>query len=157
VWRTVFPTKPDEADEEVLDVKSIQSRLQRLFPLRKDYEIVHTNLYKVHQRVADKFRVGRIFLMGDSAHVNNTIRGLGLNSGIHDAMELANTLDLVASEQVGDFLLDRYERRRKAMNIEYVQEATIANKKRLEEKDPKARRAHLDQLRAISDDPKRHK
>jgi 3-(3-hydroxy-phenyl)propionate hydroxylase len=58
---------------------------------------------------------------------------------------------------VPESLLDRYERRQRTLNIELVQEQTIANKKRLEERDPKARQAHFDELRAIAEHPKRHK
>jgi 3-(3-hydroxy-phenyl)propionate hydroxylase len=75
-------------------------------------------------------------------------------------MELAATLNQVAVGGTGgadESLLDRYERRRRALNIEFVQQATIANKKRLEESDPKIRQANLDELRAKSEDPIRHK
>ena len=156
-WRAVCPTRPDETDEEALSEDSARSRLQRVFPLPGGFKIVHRNLYKVHQRVAAKFRKGRVFLAGDSAHVNNTVGGLGLNGGIHDAMELVDTLALVLKGEADESLLDRYERRRRALNIEFIQEQTTQNKKRLEEKEPEARRAHFDELRAISQDPKRHK
>jgi 3-(3-hydroxy-phenyl)propionate hydroxylase len=156
-WRAVCPTRPDETDEEALSEDSARSRLQRVFPLPGGFKIVHRNLYKVHQRVAAKFRKGRVFLAGDSAHVNNTVGGLGLNGGIHDAMELVDTLALVLKGAADGSLLDRYERRRRALNIEFIQEQTTQNKKRLEEKQPEARRAHFDELRAISQDPKRHK
>jgi 3-(3-hydroxy-phenyl)propionate hydroxylase len=114
-------------------------------------------LYKVHQRIATRFRCGRIFLAGDSAHVNNSIGGLGLNSGIHDACELAETLDQAINHRADESLLDRYERRRRAMNIEFVQQATIVNKKRLEEREPAARRARFDELRTIAQDLERHR
>ena len=156
-WRAVCPTRPDETDEEALSGDSARSRLQRVFPLPGGFKIVHRNLYKVHQRVAAKFRKGRVFLAGDSAHVNNTVGGLGLNGGIHDAMELVDTLALVLKGEADESLLDRYERRRRALNIEFIQQQTTQNKKRLEEKEPEARRAHFDELRAISQDPKRHK
>jgi 3-(3-hydroxy-phenyl)propionate hydroxylase len=90
-WRAVFPTRAEETDEEASD-ESVYGRLQRVFPLPTRYHVIHRNLYKVHQRVAAKFRRGRVFLAGDSAHVNNTIGGLGLNGGIHDAIELVDTL-----------------------------------------------------------------
>jgi 3-(3-hydroxy-phenyl)propionate hydroxylase len=80
-------------------------------------------------------------LAGDSAHVNNSVGGLGLNGGIHDAIELAHSLPQVITKQAGDDLLDSYTRRRRTLNIEFVQEQTINNKKRLEERDPKARQA----------------
>ena len=54
-------------------------------------------------------------------------------------------------------LLDRYERRRRPLQIEFVQQQTIVNKKRLEERDPAQRKANFDELRRIADDPVRHK
>jgi 3-(3-hydroxy-phenyl)propionate hydroxylase len=156
-WRAVFPTRVEESDEQALGDDSTYSRLQRVFPMDRSYHVVHRNLYKVHQRVAATFRKGRVFLAGDSAHVNNSVGGLGLNGGIHDAMELVDTLHQVITKQASEALLDRYTRRRRTMNIEFVQEQTIINKKRLEERDPKARQARFDELRAIAEDPQKHK
>jgi 3-(3-hydroxy-phenyl)propionate hydroxylase len=156
-WRAVFPTRVEESDEEALGDESTYSRLQRVFPLNRRYNVVHRNLYKVHQRVAATFRKGRVFLAGDSAHVNNSVGGLGLNGGIHDAMELVDTLHQVISKQADDALLDRYTRRRRTLNVEFVQEQTINNKKRLEERDPEAREARFDELRATAEDPQKHK
>ncbi len=156
-WRACFPAQIDEPDDHALSDEVIHGRLQSAFPKTAPYNLVHRNLYKTHQRVAAKFRVGRVFLAGDAAHVNNPIGGLGLNCGIHDAMELAGTLDQVVHGLADESLLDRYERRRRPMNIQFVQEATIANKRRLEENDPKVRRANLDELRARAEDPVRHK
>ena len=98
-----------------------------------------------------------MLLAGDSAHVNNSVGGLGLNSGIHDAMELVDTLREIIEHQADHALLDRYSRRRRTSNIESVQEQTIANKKRLEEREPKARQARFDELRATAEDPKSHR
>jgi 3-(3-hydroxy-phenyl)propionate hydroxylase len=156
-WRAVFPTRVEESDEEALGDQSTYSRLQHVFPLSRPYNVVHRNLYKVHQRVAATFRKGRVFLAGDSAHVNNSVGGLGLNGGIHDAMELVDTLHRVITRQASEALLDRYNRRRRTMNIEFVQEQTIINKKRLEERESKARQARFDELRALADDPIKHK
>ena len=156
-WRAVCPAQPEESDEDALSDASANRRLQRLFPRPQGYSLVHKNLYKVHQRVANRFQVGRVFLAGDSAHVNNTVGGLGLNGGIHDAMELVDTLVAVERGGADRSLLARYERRRRTLNIEFVQEQTVNNKKRLEEKDPQARLARFDELRALSADRKRHK
>src|SRR5687768_2305041 len=152
-WRAVFPTRVEESDEEALGDQSTYTRLQHVFPLSRPYNVVHRNLYKVHQRVAATFRKGRVFLAGDSAHVNNSVGGLGLNGGIHDAMELIDTLHQVITKQAGEELFDRYTRRRRTLNVEFVQEQTILNKKRLEERDPKARQARFDELRATAEDP----
>ena len=71
-------------------------------------------------------------------------------------MELADTLE-AARAGAGEDTLARYERRRRTLNIEFIQEQTINNKKRLEEKDPAARQQRLNELRAIESDPVRQK
>ena len=148
-WRAVYNTRQEESDEEALSDASVKARLGRIHVPEGQRDYLHLNLYNVHQRVAKQFRKGRVFLCGDAAHVNNPIGGLGLNSGIHEAWHLAKLLD------GGD--LDEYERVRRPLNIEYVQEQTIANKKRLEEREPAAREKRFDELRAMADDPARHK
>ncbi len=155
-WRAVFPARENESDEQAFSDAAARRRLGRLFERHPMELVVHRNIYRVHQRVAKSFRRGRVFLAGDAAHVNNPVGGLGLNCGIHDAMELAETLHQVASGQAGEDLLDRYERRMQPLNIEYVQEQTVANKKRLEERDPKVRQAHFDELRRTAVDPVLH-
>jgi 3-(3-hydroxy-phenyl)propionate hydroxylase len=148
-WRAVYNTREEETDEEALSDASVRARLGRIHVPEAKRDYLHLNLYKVHQRVAKEFRKGRVFLCGDAAHVNNPIGGLGLNSGIHEAWHLSRLID------GGD--LDEYERVRRPLNIEYVQEQTIANKKRLEEREPAAREKRFDELRAMADDPVRHK
>jgi 3-(3-hydroxy-phenyl)propionate hydroxylase len=156
-WRAVFPAREGESDEQAFSDAAVRRRLRRLYEDQPMELVVHRNIYRVHQRVATSFRKGRVFLAGDAAHVNNPVGGLGLNCGIHDAMELAETLHLVTSGQVDESVLDRYERRRRPINIEYVQQQTVANKKRLEERDPKTRQAHFDDLRRTAADPVLHK
>ena len=150
-WRAVYNTREDEPDAEALSDKSVRERLSRVFVPESQRDYLHLNLYQVHQRVAKQFRKGRVFLCGDAAHVNNPIGGLGLNCGIHEAWDLANLL----SRRNPD--LDSYERRRRPLNIEYVQEQTVANKKRLEEREPAQRAKRFAELRAMADDPERHK
>jgi len=156
-WRAVFPTRESETDDDAFSEGSVLRRLRRLIPGHPLEQVVHRNLYRVHQRVAKSFRSGRVFLAGDAAHINNPVGGLGLNCGIHDAMDLAETLDAVSTGRAGAEILDRYERRRRPLNIEYVQQQTVANKRRLEERDPKVRRANFDEMRRIADEPKLHK
>jgi len=156
-WRAVFPARENETDEEAFSEDAVHRRMRKLWQDHPMESLVHRNIYRVHQRVAKAFRAGRVFLAGDAAHVNNPVGGLGLNCGIHDAIELAETLRLVASGQAGEDLLDRYERRRRPLNIEYVQQQTVANKKRLEERDPRVRQANFDELRRAAGDPRLHR
>jgi 3-(3-hydroxy-phenyl)propionate hydroxylase len=155
-WRAVFNTREDESDEEALSDAAVRARLSRIYVPEGERGYLHLNLYAVHQRVAKRFRKGRVFLCGDAAHVNNPIGGLGLNSGIHEAWDLAGLLDRVARGEPEN-ILDSYESRRRPLNIKYVQEQTIANKKRLEESEPAQRAKRFDELRAMADDPARHK
>jgi 3-(3-hydroxy-phenyl)propionate hydroxylase len=155
LWRVISPATTDEPDEVVLSESSLQDRLQRFFPRAEPYEIDYRGVYRFHQRVASRFRHGRIFLAGDAAHINNPAGGLGLNGGIHDGMELTEILAAIMRGDAGEALLDRYERRRRALNIEFVQQDTVANKRRLEEADPEVRRRHQAELEAIAADPVR--
>jgi 3-(3-hydroxy-phenyl)propionate hydroxylase len=156
-WRAVFPARENESDEEAFSEAAVRRRMLKLSQDHPMESLVHRNIYRVHQRVAKAFRAGRVFLAGDAAHVNNPVGGLGLNCGIHDAVEIAETLRLVASGEAGEELLDRYERRRRPLNIEYVQQQTVANKKRLEERDARVRQANFDELRRTAADPRLHK
>ena len=156
-WRAVFNTREDESDEEALSDAAVRARLGRIHVPEGEREYLHLNLYSVHQRVAKRFRKGRVFLCGDAAHVNNPIGGLGLNSGIHEAWDLAGLLDKVLRKEADPASLDAYENRRRPLNIEHVQEQTVANKKRLEERDPLERARRFDELRAVAADPARHK
>jgi 3-(3-hydroxy-phenyl)propionate hydroxylase len=155
LWRVISPATTAEADDVVLSESSLQERLQRFFPRAEPYDIDYRGVYRFHQRVASRFRHGRIFLAGDAAHINNPAGGLGLNGGIHDGMELTGILAAIMRGEAGLSLLDRYERRRKSLNIEYVQQDTVANKRRLEESDPEVRRQHQAELQAIASDPAR--
>lgn len=58
VWRVMFPTATDEPESEIFDPDKIQRRLNRVLPRDVPYEIAHTTLYRVHQRVAKRYRGG---------------------------------------------------------------------------------------------------
>ncbi|MDH2237447.1 FAD-dependent monooxygenase [Pigmentiphaga sp. GD03639] len=152
MWRVLFPVATDIDDKALLADDSIESHLQRLATRPAPYRTIHRTIYRVHQRVAARFRHGRILLAGDAAHINNPLGGMGMNGGLHDAFNLSDKLIEVL--RGGDpALLDRYERQRRSIAIEYINAGTAQNKKHLEERDPAARRQHLDQLRRTAADP----
>ena len=157
LWRLLFPTRLGETDAEAFDEVAVQRRLQNFFPKAGDYPVFHRNIYNVHQRVAAAFRKGRVFLAGDSAHVNNPLGGLGLNFGIRDAFQLSGLLGRVLRGEAPADILDSYDRTRRPLNIEYVQQQTIANKKGLEEKDPAVRAKNNAALSATAADPAAHR
>jgi 3-(3-hydroxy-phenyl)propionate hydroxylase len=155
LWRTVFPVGSEQSESDIMSDAGVQARIQSFFPSPRPYEIVHRNLYVTHQRVAETFRKGRVLLAGDAAHVNNPIGGMGLNGGIQDAANLADKLARVMLEGAPGELLDLYSQQRRTIAVEFVQEQSIANKKRLEARDPEARRRNLGELREIAADPAR--
>jgi len=154
VWRVHFHTDPDADEDELLSKENCQRALQRFLAKDTAYEIRGARLFTIHQRVASTFRKGRAILAGDAAHVNSPIGGMGLNSGIHDAMNLGDKLVRIWRSEGDEGLLDRYDRQRRTIAIEHVQAQTIRNKKLLTEKDPDVRRRNHDELRRTAETPK---
>jgi 3-(3-hydroxy-phenyl)propionate hydroxylase len=154
VWRAMFPVREEEKDAEAISDASIQRRLRRVHALASGYEIHHRTLYAVHQRVAQSYRKGRCFLAGDAAHLNNPLGGMGMNGGIHDAFNLAEKLAAVIAGRARDDQLDRYERQRRPVALEYVNTITIANKRNLEARDPEAHRRWKAEMTRTAADPR---
>src|SRR5271155_1390408 len=152
-WRVHFPTDPQADEKELQRPEALQARLQRFLPTGKPFDVIGSNLYVVHQRVADKFRVGRAILAGDSAHVNSPIGAMGMNSGVHDAINLADKLIAIARKEADDAVLDRYERQRRQVAVAHTQAQTIRNKRLLGEQDPAVRQRNHDELRRTADNP----
>ncbi len=153
LWRVVLPADVDADPDVLLDDDVIEAGLQRFHPAGTPYEVVSKSLYTVHQRVAETFRVGRVLLAGDAAHVNSPIGAMGMNSGIHDAVNLAAKLSSVRRGGAGDEALDRYVRQRRHVAVAHVQAITIRNKKLMAESDPEVRHRNRDELRRAADDP----
>ena len=152
-WRIHFPTAIDDDENELKRPEALQARLKHFLGIDHDFEICGCNLYTVHQRVARKFRDGRVVLAGDAAHVNSPIGGMGLNSGVHDAFNLADKLARILHGEAADAELDRYERQRRHVAVKHTQAQTIRNKRLLEERDPAVRRRNHDELRRQAEDP----
>jgi 3-(3-hydroxy-phenyl)propionate hydroxylase len=153
-WRVHFPTGPNDDEAALTRPEAMQARLQRFLPTGRAFDIVGSNLYAVHQRVAKKFRAGRAILAGDAAHVNSPIGAMGMNSGVHDAFNLADKLVKILRREADDAVLDRYERQRRHVALQHTQAQTIRNKRLLAEKDPVVRRKNHDELRRTAEDPK---
>jgi 3-(3-hydroxy-phenyl)propionate hydroxylase len=155
LWRVVYPAPVGESDENALRADRIESTLQRFLPKKGAYEVCYLAIYRVHQRVAERFRKGRLLLVGDAAHLNNPIGGMGMNGGIHDAINLAEKLSVAYHQAGRDELLSLYDRQRRTVAVDYVQAQTIRNKKELEERDPAARQRILDEMSEMAADPAR--
>jgi 3-(3-hydroxy-phenyl)propionate hydroxylase len=152
-WRVHFPLDPSGDQDAACRPEALQARLQAFLPTGRDFDIVGNNLYTVHQRVAKTFRAGRAILAGDAAHVNSPIGAMGMNSGVHDAFNLADKLARIMHGEAGEEILDRYERQRRHVAIQHTQAQTIRNKRLLAEKDPALRKRSQDELRRTAEDP----
>ena len=152
-WRIHFPTNIDDDENQLKRPEALQQRLRQFLGIDRDFDICGCNLYTVHQRVAKRFRAGRVLLAGDSAHVNSPIGGMGLNSGVHDAFNLADKLARILHGTADEAELDRYERQRRLVAVKHTQAQTIRNKRMLEERDPAVRQRNHDELRRQADDP----
>ena len=157
VWRAMFPTRPVESDADILSDASIERRLQRVHAKPGRYEIAHRTLYSVHQRVAETYRRGRVFLAGDAAHLNNPLGGMGMNGGIHDAFNLAEKLAAMIRGDKPVEELERYERQRRPVALEYVNTITIANKRNLEMRDAEEQRRWRAELARAAADHAAHR
>jgi 2-polyprenyl-6-methoxyphenol hydroxylase-like FAD-dependent oxidoreductase len=154
-WRVLFPTPQDTRDEVENDPARVQARMRGVADLGRDWDVLHTTLYRVHQRVADTFRKGRLLLMGDAAHINNPLGGMGMNSGIHDAyLETKALLALILGEGTEAQLDEACEARRQVA-LSYVKTITHDNWEKLRQDDPEAIRAYHDELRELAADRER--
>ncbi len=147
VVRVVFQIRADEDEADVLRPEAVQARLARLVG-EAAFTIKGTSIYSVHQRVAESFRVGRVLLAGDAAHINNPAGGMGMNSGIHDAHMLAGAL-----ASGSDAALDEYARVRRAWAVEKVQRHTHETYSALVVRDEAERQARNEHFRRLAADP----
>jgi 3-(3-hydroxy-phenyl)propionate hydroxylase len=159
--RVVFRLRDEEDVLEATREPALQERLRR-FVMDEDkpethpvptFNILTTQIYQVHRRVADTFRVGNVLLVGDAAHNNNPMGGMGMNSGIHDAHNLARKLHAIVNKDGSEALLDQYNLERRAVSLEDVQSYSEQRFKDMTASKTAERQARNERLRQIAADP----
>lgn len=155
MWRVIVPVATSVGADDAVSDSYIQGCLNNLLPRDEPYEIVVRAIYRVSQRVAAQYRRGRAFLAGDAAHINNPLGGMGLNGGLHDAIDLCGRLAGVWHGTAAETTLDGYEVRRRPEAINAISAITERNKKLMEERDPEIRAHNLADWRALAADPER--
>jgi 3-(3-hydroxy-phenyl)propionate hydroxylase len=150
LWRVMFRIAAEESDELALSHAFTQRLMSGISPEIDSVEVTHATLYRVHQRVAGTYRKDRVFIVGDAAHVNNPLGGMGMNGGIHDALNLTERLADVCYGRKPEKELDRYDAQRRSITKEHVEKQSIQNKKNLENPNEFGAR-----LRDIVSDPQR--
>lgn len=149
-WRVLLPVQPDVPDEAATDTTALRERLRAI--AGRDVPFEHVSLYRVHRRVADRFREGRVMIVGDAAHINNPLGGMGMNSGIQDGYCVAHRLADLLTGRGDEAALDACVTWRRAVAQEYVGAETDRNWNRLRESDDERRRQQHSSWRAIARD-----
>jgi 3-(3-hydroxy-phenyl)propionate hydroxylase len=138
-WRLLYPVPSNVDDHTALDSNKIQKQLQTVFNTDIHFPIIETALYRVHQRIADTMHKNRIVLLGDAGHINSPMGGLGLNSGVHDAVDLSQRLIKILNNKNSidynkEFKV--YSDLRRDIANKYIKKITEKNTRILKEKDP---------------------
>jgi 3-(3-hydroxy-phenyl)propionate hydroxylase len=151
-WRVMLPVAPEVPDDEARSLAYAQRSLASVLPQGADAPIDHVAMYRAHQRVAATFRLGRVFLAGDAAHINNPLGGLGMNGGLHDALNLTERLGAVIHARCGQDALEGYDRQRRRVTTSAIQNEAIRNKTNLEARTVEVRRIFREGLQAAAAD-----
>lgn len=155
-WRLLYAVPEATEDEVALDPENIQATIRGALNTDDYFPIIETNYYRIHQRVADTFYKGRVVLVGDAAHLNSPMGGLGLNSGVHDAVDLSKRLIRICNEGADfDAEFKKYNEVRHTVAINYVKEISEKNTRLLKEKDEENRLKLQRDMAAIANDPVR--
>jgi len=154
-WRVSIYPREDVSLEEQMTPEAMNESLQAIVPRAAAYQVMESRPYRVHMRMASRYRVGRVALAGDAAHINSPAGGMGLNGGIHDAFELADALAAMLLDGAGEARLDLYDARRRPIARDEILAQADRNRSRMRERDPERRLALLADLQAITADPAR--
>ncbi|MCA3255410.1 MAG: FAD-dependent monooxygenase, partial [Alphaproteobacteria bacterium] len=158
LWRVLVPADEHRPDDELKSDDTKRDVFNRLIGHGDEVATAHRTIYRVHQRVAQRYDHGRVLLAGDAAHLNNPLGGFGMNSGIHDAVNLVDKLKRILLDGAApEPLLALYDRQRRTVMNNFVQAQTIRNKQAMEQREPEARDRHYDEMRAINRDPDRRR
>jgi len=151
LWRCTYMEDASLPLENYED--RIHERYEWFMQGRKDYEIVSSSPYMLHQRAGETLRKGRVLLAGDAAHATNPCGGLGLTSGVWTGVVLADVLGAVLSGEEDEEILDRFSDERRRIFWDVVSPAATENKRMLQESDPAARQQDLAHIRALDENP----
>jgi len=151
LWRVTYGEDPDISDEEAL--RRIPDHMSRILPGSGRYELSAASPYRLHERTCESYRVDRVLLAGDAAHVCNPCGGLGLTGGIVDADVLSRALSAVINGDIGEAVLDRYSEERKRVFREFTSPQASEFKRILGETDPERRRQDEEGVRLTCRDP----
>jgi 3-(3-hydroxy-phenyl)propionate hydroxylase len=151
LWRCTYSEDASLPEASVLE--RLPGRFEVLLPGDDEYELDQYGPYSMHQRAAERFRVGRVLLCGDAAHVTNPVGGLGLTSGLFDSFALSEALAAVVAGGARDALLDEWADERRRIFLELASPVASETKRIIySERDPERRREDLEAIREWTTD-----
>jgi 2-polyprenyl-6-methoxyphenol hydroxylase-like FAD-dependent oxidoreductase len=150
-WRVTYQEHASLPAETYLE--RMPELLAHILPEGASFELLASSPYAIHQRCSTQLRKGRVLLAGDAAHVTNPMGGLGLSSGLWDAMILADVLAAVVRGDADARILDRYSDERRRIFWEVTSPAASENKRMVEEADLERRKADIAAFAAMAQDP----
>jgi 3-(3-hydroxy-phenyl)propionate hydroxylase len=127
LWRILVPADEAIPDAELLSDANKDAVFRRILRCNQPVETRHRTIYRVHQRVVSRFVNGRVCLVGDAAHLNSPMGGFGMNSGIHDALNLCGKLVQVLRGAADAELVNLYDRQRRTVTHDFIQAQSIEN------------------------------
>ncbi|MEP7244308.1 MAG: FAD-dependent monooxygenase [Gammaproteobacteria bacterium] len=131
-WRISYGESSDLTEEG--RVAKIAERYKTMLPdSSKEWQLDRANSYRVHQRSASSYRVGRVLLAGDAAHATNPIGGMGFTTGIQDASGLIESFKDLFSGAAGEGVLDYYAYERRRIFLEISNPSAMEFKRRAQE------------------------
>jgi 2-polyprenyl-6-methoxyphenol hydroxylase-like FAD-dependent oxidoreductase len=127
LWRCTY--MEDAALPEDTYLSRVSQAYASILPGRGAYVLERASPYRMHQRSAPRYRVGRVLLAGDAAHATNPSGGLGLTSGLFDSYALYPALAAVILDGADDEVLDRYSTARREAFLQRASPQASANKR----------------------------
>lgn len=154
LWRVTF------AEAASLPEAGIEQRIRERYAIllpdpAAPYRLAAFSPYRVHERCAPAFRVGRTLLAGDAAHVCNPCGGMGLTGGVIDAAALIEVLSAVCTGRAAESVLDFYAAERRRVFLEVSSPIATDFKRRMSEPDQQRQRTDFEEFRKQAEDPQR--
>ncbi len=151
LWRCTYCEDASLPEEGVLE--RMPAYFRAILEPGTGYELMQYSPYRMHQRAAERFRVGRVVLAGDAAHVTNPTGGLGLTSGMFDCFVLYEALAAAIHGEIGEEVLDRYSDERRRIFWERASPQACENKRLIyHSRDPARLEEDLRTLRRFATD-----
>ncbi|HEY8357103.1 MAG TPA: FAD-dependent monooxygenase [Ramlibacter sp.] len=151
LWRCTYCEDPELSEDGVLE--RMPDMFRHIIPEMREHELVQFSPYRMHQRAAERFRIGRVLLAGDAAHSTNPTGGLGLTSGLFDTYVLYEALAAVVKGEADEEVLDRYAQERRQVFLEVASpQASDNNRLVYMASDPVALEEKLKKMRRMASD-----